>query len=76
MGDVYIDSIGDRLADYSLLDMTDPVGGTFEVGFYSSIKWSSKGYTSSTSSISFESTQLRKTPRYAHKYQKNKFTNN
>ena len=28
---MYIDHNGDRLADYSLLDMTDPHNGTFEV---------------------------------------------
>ena len=31
MGDVYIDEIGDRIADYSLLDMTDRENGTFHV---------------------------------------------
>ena len=31
MGDVYVDEIGDRIADYSLLDMTDRINGTFKV---------------------------------------------
>ena len=35
-GDVYIDEIGDRIADYSLLDMTDLNGGIFEVKFANS----------------------------------------
>ena len=32
MGDVYVDEIGDRIADYSLLDMTDLQNGEYEVG--------------------------------------------
>ena len=31
MGEVYVDSIGDRIADYSLLDMQDLEAGTFNV---------------------------------------------
>ncbi len=31
MGDVYIDAIGDRIADYSLLDMTDLQDGVYHV---------------------------------------------
>ena len=31
MGNVYIDDIGDRIADYSLLDMTDLAEGTYYV---------------------------------------------
>ena len=31
MGDVYIDEIGDKIADYSLLDMTDLTAGTYHV---------------------------------------------
>ena len=34
MGNVYIDSIGDRIADYSLLDMTDLAEGTYYVRLY------------------------------------------
>ena len=30
-GDVFIDSIGDRIADYSLLDMTDLHNGDYQV---------------------------------------------
>ena len=31
VGDVYVDAIGDRVADYSLLNMQDQVEGTFRV---------------------------------------------
>ena len=31
MGNVYIDNIGDRIADYSLLDMTDREEGIYHV---------------------------------------------
>lgn len=33
MGDVYIDEMGDRIADYTLLDMTDIENGIWSVCF-------------------------------------------
>ena len=43
MGEVYVDSIGDRIADYSLLDMQDLEAGTFNVShpsLHKTLSWS------------------------------------
>ena len=45
VGDVYVDAIGDRVADYSLLNMQDQVEGTFRVR--TDLAASSRAYSAS-----------------------------